>query len=135
MLQVDDSLSYGDSDFMRDEEKASSRFKSKLRTALSETPSNFNSIKIRKISGTTKSSVFKPNQTNDNDCIHDRATHTDATRTMIKSDDLPHATNNDPVHMDNRRRNTAPKLGKVDGPTMMVIRKAVIYRITPAGIK
>lgn len=53
-LQVDDSLGFGTSEFLDAEEKASTRFKSKPLTELTEEPVSFNGITVHKLKLTTK---------------------------------------------------------------------------------
>lgn len=47
-FQVDNSMGFGDTDFLDEEEAASSQFNSKPRTLLTTTPSTFNGISVRK---------------------------------------------------------------------------------------
>lgn len=49
LLQVDDSLGFGNKDFLAEEEMASTQFKSKPRSSLTTAPSSFNGLTIRKL--------------------------------------------------------------------------------------
>lgn len=116
LLQVDDSLGFGTPQFLADEEKGSSKFNSKPRTTLTEKPTSFNGITLRRFMGTVKCNIYVPKSS------HTRSPASPSTRSDTATD--THSQHISPIDGE-----TPPTRGKID-LSFKVVRKQLRYRMT-----